>query len=202
MILTRRGRPAAVRHLRAHLFSATAISHGLATWIWLQGDPYNRLTVIKETSLQSNKISNFQLTRDAFHLAVLFSSFLPPTLSRLPFGYAARFYSASLQTLLVLKHFKSKYYVESETRALIISVGINFCVYVRGFLLWTLLLCCRFCAPKTSIPLTRDMIWAKAWICAWGRHGAPNSWFNCTTGFLFCSVLTLVTVVKKQTKML
>lgn len=60
----------------SHLFSATAISHGLDTRVLLQRNPYNRLTVIKETSLQSNKISNFQLTRDAFQLAVLFSSFL------------------------------------------------------------------------------------------------------------------------------
>lgn len=60
----------------SHLFSATAISHGLDTRVLLQRNPYNRLTVIKETSLQSNKISNFQLTRDAFQFAVLFSSFL------------------------------------------------------------------------------------------------------------------------------
>ncbi len=60
----------------SHLFSATAISHGLDTRVLLQRNPYNRLTVIKETSLQSNKISNFQLTRDAFQLAVLFSSFI------------------------------------------------------------------------------------------------------------------------------
>lgn len=45
----------------SHLFSATAISHGLDTRVLLQRNPYNRLTVIKETSLQSNKISNFQL---------------------------------------------------------------------------------------------------------------------------------------------
>lgn len=45
----------------SHLFSATAISHGLDTRVLLQRNPYNRLTVIKETSLPSNKISNFQL---------------------------------------------------------------------------------------------------------------------------------------------
>lgn len=60
----------------SHLFSATAISHGLDTRVLLQRNPYNRLTVIKETSLQSNKISNFQLTRDAFQLVVLFASSL------------------------------------------------------------------------------------------------------------------------------
>lgn len=59
----------------SHLFSATAIRHGLDTRVLLQRNPYNRLTVIKETSLQSNKISNFQLTRDAFQFTVLFSSF-------------------------------------------------------------------------------------------------------------------------------
>lgn len=71
----------------SHLFSATAISHGLDTRVLLQRNPYNRLTVIKETSLQSNKISNFQLTRDAFQLAVLFSSFLSSVFfwSLLPF---------------------------------------------------------------------------------------------------------------------
>lgn len=46
----------------SHSFSATAISHGLDTRVLLQRNPYNRLTVIKETSLQSNKISNFQLS--------------------------------------------------------------------------------------------------------------------------------------------
>lgn len=45
----------------SHLFSATAISHGLDTRGLLQRNPFNRLTVIKETSLPSNKISNFQL---------------------------------------------------------------------------------------------------------------------------------------------
>lgn len=60
----------------SHSFSATAISHGLDTRVLLPRNPCNRLTVIKETSLQSNKISNFQLTRDAFQLAVLLSSFL------------------------------------------------------------------------------------------------------------------------------
>lgn len=45
----------------SHLFSATAICHGPDTRVLLQRNPYNRLTVIKETSLPSNKISNFQL---------------------------------------------------------------------------------------------------------------------------------------------
>lgn len=44
------------------LFSATAISHGLTTRISLvQTNPCIRLTVIKETSLPSNEISNSQL---------------------------------------------------------------------------------------------------------------------------------------------
>lgn len=61
----------------SHLFSATAISHGLDTRVLLQRNPCNLLTVIKETSLPSNKISNSQLTRDAFQFAVLFASLCP-----------------------------------------------------------------------------------------------------------------------------
>lgn len=108
------GRPqsAASSDFASHSFRATAISHGLATWIWLQREPYNRLTVIKETSLQSNKISNFQLTRDAFQLAVLFSSFLPPTLSLDSLLVMQPCFMPLLfKHFSVLKHFKSKYYV-------------------------------------------------------------------------------------------
>lgn len=95
----------------SHLFSATAISHGLDTRVLLQRNPYNRLTVIKETSLQSNKISNFQLTRDAFQLAVLFSSFLSLFIFFFLLFVQLYFYFIQLQTLLFLKHFKSKCYV-------------------------------------------------------------------------------------------
>lgn len=93
----------------SHLFNATAIRHGLDTRVLLQRNPYNRLTVIKETSLQSNKISNFQPTRDAFQLVVLFSAFIF-------FLSLVSFYSILNSHVLFLEHFKSKCYIQVPSK--------------------------------------------------------------------------------------
>lgn len=98
----------------SHLFSATAIRHGLDTRVLLQRNPYNRLTVIKETSLQSNKISNFQPTRDAFQLVVLFSAlifFLPCMFLLYPV-----FFFFLNSHILFLEHFKSKCYIQVPSK--------------------------------------------------------------------------------------
>lgn len=106
----------------SHLFSATAIRHGLDTRVLLQRNPYNRLTVIKETSLQSNKISNFQPTRDAFRLVVLFSEFiffLPCMFLLYPvffFLNSLVIYFIRLTHVLFLEHFKSKCYIQVPSK--------------------------------------------------------------------------------------
>ena len=94
-----------------HSFSDTAIHHGLDTRLLRQRNPYNRLTVIKETSLQSNKISNSQLYQGRLPVSgvVLFTSFFrsisfsPPSVSfwSIQLGFTSLSLTSSFRAFLI-----------------------------------------------------------------------------------------------------